>query len=109
MGDALLVLQKVAQALLECGIPWYVGGSMASSAYGMLRTTQDVDFVIALEQQHIEPLVRALETEFYLDAVTIRRALFGQRSFNVIHLGTMYKADLFTLKDEPFAQEHQNH
>ncbi len=105
MGNALVVLQKVAQALLDCGINWYVGGSMASTAHGVLRTTQDVDFVVALRLEHIDLLVSALESEFYIDALAIRRAIFGQSSFNLIYLGTMYKADIFMLKDTPFAQE----
>ena len=105
MSDVMIVMQKVAQALSDCSVAWYVGGSMASSAHGTPRTTQDVDFVVALESTHVEPFVTALEADFYLDAIAIRRAIASQHSFNVIHLATMYKADLFVLKDEPFAQE----
>jgi hypothetical protein len=105
MSDVLLVTQKIGAALSACGADWYVGGSLASSAHGTPRATQDVDFVVALQPTHVESLVRALEAEFHIDAFALQRAIASQRSCNIIHLPTMYKADLFVLKDEPFAQE----
>jgi hypothetical protein len=105
LGDALLVLQTVAQALEDLGIPYLIGGSLASSIYGTPRLTQDVDFVADLREEQVEPLVAALQTEFYIDDLAVRRAIRIQRSFNVIHLATMYKADVFVLKAEPYAQE----
>jgi hypothetical protein len=105
MSDVILVTQKIGAALSDCGAAWYVGGSLASSAHGTPRSTQDVDFVVALQLTHVEPLVKALEAEFYIDAFALQRAIASQSSCNIIHLSTMYKADLFVLKNEPFAQE----
>lgn len=105
MNDVLLVTRKVGEALSACGVNWYVGGSLASSAHGLPRTTQDVDFVAALEPAHVAPFVNMLEADFYVDAAAIHRAITAQRSFNIIHLATMYKADIFVSKNEPFAQE----
>ena len=39
------------------------------------------------------PLVRTLAGEFYIDADMIRDAIRRRASFNVVHLGTMFKAD----------------
>src|SRR5262249_16506800 len=41
------------------------------------------------------PLVEALQDEFYIDTSMIREAVQHRTSFNVIHLETMYKVDVF--------------
>lgn len=40
--DLLAALGPVSAALDRLGIPWYIGGSVASSAHGVPRTTLDV-------------------------------------------------------------------
>jgi hypothetical protein len=86
LADALLVLQTVAQTLEDLGIPYLIGGSLASSIYGTPRLTQGVDFVADLREEQVEQLVAALQAEFYVDDLAVRRAIRTQRSFNVIHL-----------------------
>ena len=39
---------------------------------------------------------------FYLDLDSIRHAIRQQSSFNVIHLATMFKVDMFILKNQRF-------
>ncbi|MGH9938829.1 MAG: hypothetical protein ACREAM_21520 [Blastocatellia bacterium] len=80
---------------------------MASSIYGTPRSTQDVDFVAELKEEQIVALVAALEAEFYIDSAVVRRAVRSRRSFNVIHLDTMYKADIFVLGADRHAQEEK--
>ena len=55
----------------------------------------DIDIIADLELRHIEPLVAALEEEFYIDDLTVRRAIEQGRSFNVIHLKAIFKVDVF--------------
>lgn len=43
------VLGVVSRALEELGIDYLVGGSFASSHYGVPRSTMDVDLVAAVE------------------------------------------------------------
>jgi len=58
--------------------------------------------VADLRLEHAEPLARALGGTFYVDAESIREAVLHQRSFNVIHLETMFKVDVFVVKKRPF-------
>jgi hypothetical protein len=83
---------------------YLVGGSFASSIVGVERATQDVDFVVALEERHIDGLVAELASDFYIDADLLRAAIVHRASANVIHLPTMVKADLFVLPDTSFAR-----
>jgi hypothetical protein len=101
----LQVAARVAGVLEDLHIVYLVGGSLASSTYGIPRTTQDVDLVADLKPEHIDPLVSALEDEFYVDADRVRDAVRDRASFNVIHLPTMYKADIFLVQPDPWARE----
>lgn len=87
----------IADAFERLGIPYYLTGSLASSLHGMPRATQDADLVADMQQEHIEPVVRALTGPFYIDAEMVRDAVERRSSFNVIHLDTMFKVDVFVL------------
>ena len=50
-------------------------------------------------------VVRGLENDFFVDADMIRDAIHRRASFNVIHLATMLKVDVFVLGNEDFAIE----
>lgn len=104
MSDAIRVAQFLAEVLEKLGVVYWIGGSMASSTYGLPRSTQDVDLVAELKEEHVDDLVAALENDFYIDRQAVQRAINSQRSFNVIHLDSMYKADIFILGPTPYAQ-----
>jgi hypothetical protein len=80
--------------LEELGIPYVIGGSFASAAYGRIRTTMDVDIVADMTNNHAAPFVAALEKEFYADAAMIQNAIQHRSSFKLIHLQTMFKVDI---------------
>jgi hypothetical protein len=77
-----------------------VGGSLASSLHGIPRATQDVDLVMSIRQADVAGLVRALRDDFYLDEDAIREAVDRQTSFNLVHLGSYFKADVFVARDD---------
>jgi hypothetical protein len=105
LGDPLLVAGAIARVLDELGVRYVVGGSVASSVYGIPRATQDVDLVADLAGKHVKPFVSALTAEFYVDEDMIRDALARGASFNVVHLATMFKADIFSFVREPWMEE----
>lgn len=105
LGDPLLVVGAIASVLDQLGVRYVVGGSVASSVYGIPRATQDVDLVAELFGKHVQPLVSALSAEFYVDADMIRDALARSACFNVVHLATMFKADIFAFVREPWMEE----
>jgi len=95
LPEAIAVTVRVATALEKIGIVYAVGGSLASSAYGVPRSTQDADLLIELPGRFVEPLVLELSPDFYIDRDMILDAIRRRASFNIIHLQTMFKVDLF--------------
>lgn len=57
------------------GAAYYVGGSAASSNYGVARSTLDVDLVADLSPAHAAPLVAALQAQYYVDARTVAESI----------------------------------
>lgn len=85
-------------------IQYHIGGSVASSAHGIPRTTIDVELVADIKPHHVEKMVQSLQTIYYIDASMIQSAINNQTSFNLIHLETIIKIDIFILKADPFDQ-----
>jgi len=52
-----------------------VGGSLASSLYGLMRSTLAVDIVADMRLKHIPALVAALSKEFYADDNMMKDAM----------------------------------
>lgn len=67
MDETVIVTLLVIDGLENLGIPYFIGGSFASTAYGHIRTTQDVDIIARIEQKHVTGFIRALNNEFYAD------------------------------------------
>lgn len=104
LTEAFQIAKTITEVFDQLGIAYFIGGSFASTIHGLPRATRDVDFIAEFKAEHVDPFVAALEAEFYLDAKTIRSAITHQRSFNVIHLDTMFKADVFVLASTQWAQ-----
>ena len=88
--EPLRVTLAVAKALERMGIPYFVGGSLASSAHGVARSTLDADIIARLDPGQAGQLVLELGPEFYSDVDAIADAATRRSSFNVIHIATAY-------------------
>lgn len=107
INDVIQVLIPLIEVLEQFEIDYYIGGSVASSAYGISRPTQDADVIADIHRHHIALLVKLLESDYYIDADMIRDAIRRRSSFNIIHLDTMLKIDIFIPKAHPFAQQER--
>ena len=99
------VLRLVTSRLEQLLIPYMVVGSFASSAYGSIRTTQDADLIVDLPRAKVAALVEMFGKDFYVDWGQAEQAIANNGSFNLIHLGSYFKVDLFVLSDRPFMRE----
>ncbi len=61
-----------------------------------------------IREDQVESFVNALAEEFYLDAGSIRDAIRYRRCFNVIHLATMFKVDIFIPCWDDYLREEFN-
>jgi len=100
VDEILEITFHVVETFDRLGIPYLVGGSLASSLHGIPRATQDVDLVVRMTHRHVAGLVVALRPAFYLDESAIHDAVEQHASFNLIHLRTLLKADVFVGKDD---------
>ncbi|MFZ1039931.1 MAG: hypothetical protein WCA79_00190 [Anaerolineales bacterium] len=103
-NEPIEVTLKVTSVLERLGISYLIGGSLASTLYGMVRTTQDSDIIAEMRPEHILPFVSALQNEFFMDEEMIADSIQHNSSFNIIHRDTMFKVDVFIPRPRPFLQ-----
>lgn len=92
--DALLELAEILDRL---GIDYAVVGSLASILYGEVRTTQDADLIVLVAANRVDALNQALQKAFYADSDSIRERIRDGSAFNILHLESMFKLDLFPI------------
>ncbi len=46
-------LEKLVKAFNKLNIEYFIGGSVASSLYGIARTTLDADLVAKIKNEHV--------------------------------------------------------
>jgi len=105
LPDIIEVTLKVVKVFEELGIAYHIGGSLASSAFGIARSTLDVDIVADIKPEQASDIYENLRGEFYVDPEMIINAIQKESSFNLIHLETLFKVDIFPLKNHPFDQQ----
>jgi hypothetical protein len=104
-ADLLAALEPVVAAFEALSIRYYVGGSVASSTHGVPRSSVDADIVADLHDGDVTPFLRLLAGAYYADESRIRTAIQSRRTFNLIHLSSMFKVDVFVMKARPFDRE----
>lgn len=103
--DIIEVTLKVVKIFEKLGIVYHIGGSLASSAFGIARATLDVDIIADIKLEQASHIKESLKEEFYLDIEMICDAIKRRKSFNLIHFETMFKVDVFVLKDRAFDRQ----
>ncbi len=105
MSDILSALLPLAEAFERLDVPYRLGGSLASSVHGMPRATLDIDIVADLREETIRPLLEILGNKYYADEESLLEAAKKMSSFNLVHLPTMIKIDIFLPGDDAFQKE----
>lgn len=100
--DLVLAIRPIKTVLESLNIRYFVGGSVASSYHGAMRSTMDVDLVAVVSLEQLESLLAAVTDEFYASETAIRAAIVNRTSFNLIHLPTSFKVDVFVSRGRPF-------
>lgn len=93
--DLESAVAPVAAAFDAQGVDYYLAGSVISSLFGVARATADVDVVAQLRLDHVPALVKALIDTYYIDEDAVADAIKRRAMFNVIHLETMLKVDVY--------------
>ena len=106
--EPALITARVTRVLESLHVRYFIGGSLASTLHGMVRTTQDSDIVADLRHKHVAEFSRELSDEFYIDDQMIVRAITRQSSFNIIHKESFFKVDVFVPDMRPFVTEEMS-
>lgn len=105
LPDPIAVAVIVARQLEQLRVPYVVGGSFASSLHGEPRSTNDVDVVADLDEAAASLFIASLGDAFYGDAEAATDAVQAGGSFNVVHIASAVKVDIFVAATDPFDQE----
>jgi hypothetical protein len=100
------LFSRIRAALDSAGVVYMLSGSFASAFYGLPRTTQDIDFVIAASPEQLRAFVQGLPSRsYYVDLDAALEAYSRQSLFNVIDSATGWKIDFIIRKSRPFSEE----
>ncbi len=98
------VIERFADMLDGLGIRYAIGGSVASALYGTVRFTRDADISVESFSSVADRLYTLLKSEFYVSKQAMAQALKSHGSFNIIHLETVFKIDIFVQGPGEFEQ-----
>jgi len=98
-------LSELTDVLTRLAVPHAIGGSVASASCGVFRSTLDVDMVVHLGSASVGALAASLGRNWYADPDYIRESLRAGRSFNLVHMPTVGKFDLFPAISEFHARQ----
>jgi hypothetical protein len=102
LPEPIEVTLLVTKVLEKLNIQYLLGGSLATSLHGLARSTLDADIVADIHLDQVELFASYLRDAFYVDEEMIREAIRRIGSFNLLHLETLFKIDIFVMKQRPF-------
>jgi hypothetical protein len=101
----LTTLENFTNILERLGIAYAIGGSIASSAYGAVRFTEDADIVVEHFGDKAEEFFELVKDQYYISKEAMNQALKQHKSFNVIHSESAFKIDVFICKNTAFEKQ----
>ena len=104
MATELDVLGIVSERLSAQGLAYMLTGSFALAYYATPRMTRDLDLVVAIAERDVDGLVRAFDTDFYIDGDAARAAIRSGTLFKLMHLSSGIKVDLIVRKSSEYRE-----
>ena len=95
----------VIAVLDELRVRYLIGGPLASTVHGTPRATLDADLLADIKLEHIKQFYEKLSRDFYISEEDMRNAFARKASFNLIHLTTPFKIDIFLPKNRLFDEQ----
>lgn len=92
--DILIALISITEIFEQLSIPYYIGGSLVSSAYGIQQLARDLDIVVELLPIQIPQLITLLQTNYYVDQQDAYTAVRENKKFSIIYLNTLTSIDI---------------
>ncbi len=103
------LLHYFAGVLDRLGVPYFVTGSMATIAYGEPRFTNDLDVVVDLKMAQADAFCKAFPAPgYYLSRESVVDAIRQQFQFNILHLDSGLKIDVFIPSNNEFERSRMS-
>jgi hypothetical protein len=102
--DSIQLAVKLHDLFVSNGIDYYVTGGVAAVAYGEIRTTQDLDIVLAIDLTELSRIAEIFTAAgFYVSGLddVIAKRMF---SFQVTEIETISRADLIVDRDTEYSR-----
>ena len=97
-------LRRLTTALDMNGVPYMLTGSVASSMWGIPRSTNDIDIVVAPTRAQLLSLVALFQrVGLHVDTDAALAALRSRDQFNVIDFPNGWKVDFIVRKEREFS------
>src|SRR5262249_26521250 len=106
--EGLRIVKFVTGEFEKMGIPYVLGGSIASGVQGMPRLTQDADISVEPFPGKEQDIASRFVNDYYVSLPAVREAVRDRRSFNVIHTPSAFKVDVFVRKEREFDRSAMN-
>jgi len=98
-------LAPLVDPLERLALPYCITGSVAASVYGEPRLTADIDVVLLLGAEDLDALRAAFpQSAYYVppdETLRLELARSARGAFNVIHLASQFKADIYLAGRDP--------
>lgn len=65
----------------------------------------DIDIIAEMEDRHVSSFLKPFTDDYYFHEPTVRRAVANKSCFNLVHLATSFKVDIFVSKDRLFDRD----
>lgn len=101
----LVILKQFVNIVEQLHIVYAIGGSIASSVYGKVRFTQDADVTLEPFDNVADKLFEELKADYYISKNAMYQALREHGSFNIIHLESAFKIDVFIRRNTVFEEQ----
>jgi hypothetical protein len=97
---------KVIEAAESAGVEFMAVGAVAAGAYGVPRSTRDVDLLVSLNVEGgVAALISKLDPVVQFDAQVVFDTLtWGRRHVGQSRSAPPFKVELFEMSDDPFVQ-----
>lgn len=105
LNEMVETLKDVAVRLDDLGIEYMVTGSFAMSVYATARMTMDIDVILEISSADAERFEMRFINDYYVDALSIKRAYAHNSMFNIISNLTGVKVDCIVKRSEKFESE----
>lgn len=89
----------ICHKLDSANIPYMITGGSAVGFWGYVRTTMDIDILIQIYGNQIDPFLKSVEKGAYIDIEEAKRSILNKSMFNIIHNKTCFKIDIIPLNE----------